>query len=52
MRAALPIILNSEQRQALEEQARARSLAARQVERAASFYAPPIDGRTRTALPS
>ena len=34
MRVARPIILNSEQRQALEQQARARSLPARQVERA------------------
>lgn len=34
MRVARPVILNSEQRQALEQQARARSLPARQVERA------------------
>lgn len=34
MRVARPVILNPEQRQALEQQARARSLPARQVERA------------------
>jgi len=34
MRVARPIILNSEQRQILEQQSRARSLPARQVERA------------------
>lgn len=34
MRVARPVILDSEQRQALEQQARARSLPARQVERA------------------
>ena len=34
MRVARPITLNPKQRQALEQQSRARSLSARQVERA------------------
>jgi hypothetical protein len=37
MPVARPVILNSEERQLLEQQSRARSLPARQVERADRF---------------